>query len=217
MSVTITNTGNVALAGGTFTFGGGTPVQFANPNTPASTCGATLALGAQCTYYVVFTPTAATFTSISQTLTVAYTGAAVANSPVTLTGRGVNPGRLTFSSLPGSGGTVNTINTVRTLTFNPIPSARPNPVTATVTITATGGPVQITAESLTNNNSGLFSIASTTCSYTTPLAQNGTCTATFQYATPPSRPGTFNTATADIANDGTGTTGGNSVLNVRAQ
>jgi len=86
-TLTVTNTGNVALAGGTFTFGGGTPQPFARPLLAGGTCGATLAVGASCTINVTFDPaTAATF---NRTLTVAYTlGTVVAPTPVTLTGNG---------------------------------------------------------------------------------------------------------------------------------
>jgi hypothetical protein len=88
LTLTVTNTGNVALAGGTFTFGGGTPQPFSRPNGNAGgTCGAALAVGASCTVTVRFAPTATG--AISRTLTVAYTGATVTNSPVALTGTGV--------------------------------------------------------------------------------------------------------------------------------
>jgi hypothetical protein len=88
LTLTVTNTGNVALAGGTFTFGGGTPQPFSRPNGNAGgSCGATLAVGANCTVTVRFAPTATG--AVSRTLAVAYTGATVTNSPVTLSGTGV--------------------------------------------------------------------------------------------------------------------------------
>jgi hypothetical protein len=87
-AVTVTNTGTVALAGGTFTFGGGTPQPFSRAGA-GGTCGATLAVGAACTINVVFAAPA-TAANFSRTLTVAYTGSAtVTGSPVTLTGTGV--------------------------------------------------------------------------------------------------------------------------------
>jgi hypothetical protein len=89
-TLTVTNTGTVALAGGTFTFGTPTPFSRVTTGTfPASApnCGAGLVAGASCTIKVVFAPTTAT--SFSGTLTVAYTGATVTGSPVTLTGTGV--------------------------------------------------------------------------------------------------------------------------------
>jgi len=80
--VTVTNTGTVALTGGTFTFPAGS--RFSRSG---GTCGAGLAIGANCTIGVVFAPNAVT--AFNGTLTVAYTGATVAGSPVTLTGTGV--------------------------------------------------------------------------------------------------------------------------------
>jgi hypothetical protein len=89
-TLTVTNTtgGSVALTGGTFTFGTQSPQPFSRPAGAAGgTCGATLASGASCTINIVFTPgSQATFSS---TLTVAFAGATVTSSPVTLTGTGV--------------------------------------------------------------------------------------------------------------------------------
>jgi hypothetical protein len=89
LNLTVTNNGSVALALGTFTFGGGAPQPFARVitgtfPTGAPNCGTTLAVGASCTVKVTFAP--ATATTFSRTLTVAYTGATVT---VTLTGTGV--------------------------------------------------------------------------------------------------------------------------------
>jgi hypothetical protein len=98
MALTVTNTGNTALAGGTFTFGGGTPQPFSQPGGGnGGSCGATLAVGANCTFNVRFAPTATG--SFSRTLTVAYNQATVVtNSQVTLTGTGVaTRGTLTIS------------------------------------------------------------------------------------------------------------------------
>jgi hypothetical protein len=118
-TVTVTNTGNTALAGGTFTVVGGLP--FSRPAGAAGgTCAATLAVGANCTITVVFAPT--TVAAFSRTLTVAYTGATVTNPTVTLTGTGVaaratvtltpNPLAITLASgvLTGTG-TVTLTNT----------------------------------------------------------------------------------------------------------
>jgi hypothetical protein len=91
-NVTVTNTGGVALAGGTFVFGGGSPQPFSRVTTGtfpagAPNCGTTLAVGASCTIKVVFAPTAAT--TYNRTLTVAYTGATVTPTLVAVTGTGV--------------------------------------------------------------------------------------------------------------------------------
>lgn len=84
----VTNVGNVALAGGSYTFNIATPFTRATTaQGGAGTCGATLAVGASCTYNVVFAPTSVA--AFSRTLTVAFTGATVEPTPVTLTGSGV--------------------------------------------------------------------------------------------------------------------------------
>jgi hypothetical protein len=98
-ALTVTNTGNSALSGLTFSFGGGTPQPFSRPNGAAGgTCRTTLAVGATCTVNVVFTPT--TVVSFSRTLTVAgANGLVTTGSPVTLTGTGVAT-RATVSASP---------------------------------------------------------------------------------------------------------------------
>jgi hypothetical protein len=123
-TLTVTNTGNSALAGGTFAFDGGTPQPFSRPTgTAGGTCGATLGVGATCTINVRFAPTAAG--AVSRTLTVAYTGATVTPTPVTLTGAGVatratvsiapNPLTITLPSGTTSGsGIVTLTNTAAT-------------------------------------------------------------------------------------------------------
>jgi hypothetical protein len=92
-TVTVANTGNTALAGLTYTLGGGTPQPFTRPaGNAGGTCGATLAVGASCTVNVVFTPPAnSAGTNYSGTLTVAGTGATVTPASVTLTGASVPP------------------------------------------------------------------------------------------------------------------------------
>jgi len=100
MNLTVTNTGNIALAGGTFTFGAATPFTRVTTGTfpaGAPNCAAALALGASCTIKVQFAPAAAI--AYTGTLTVAYTGTTVTGSPVTLTGTGVTA-RATVSIVP---------------------------------------------------------------------------------------------------------------------
>ena len=213
-SVTVTNTGTAALAGGTFTFGGGTPQPFSRATLlqgGPGTCGATLAVGASCTFNVVFTPATGTTngTAFSRTLAVAYTGAVVTGSPVTLTGTGITGGTLTFSS--ASNGTLATVLGVRTLTFT-IPTPRAA-VTSVVTVTNTGaGSLSMTAEALALNIGGLYSITGTTCSFTAPLAPLGTCTITVSYATPVTQPVLPDIGAMTVSNNGTGTTAGFSGL-----
>jgi hypothetical protein len=219
----VTNTGNVALAGGAFTFGGGTPQPFSrNTNIftgGGGTCGTTLAVGASCSYNVVFTPPNATAaTAYSRTLSVTYTGltavGAVTGSPVTLTGTGTPVGTLSFTS--ATNGTLGTVLGLRTLTFT-IPSGRPA-VTSVVTITNTGGaPLSITAETLALNVGGLYSTTGTTCSFTTALAPAATCTVSIRYATPATRPILPDIGLLTVANNGSGTTGGVTGLGLIAQ
>jgi hypothetical protein len=89
LNVTVTNTGDVALAGGTFTI---TPTgSFSRVTTGtfpagAPNCAAALAVGASCTIKVVFAAGTGTPASFAANLTVAYTGTAVSGSPVALTG-----------------------------------------------------------------------------------------------------------------------------------
>jgi hypothetical protein len=201
MTVMVTNTGTNALAGGTFTFGGGTPQPFARA-TAGGTCTATLAIGASCTYNVVFHPATGTTnnTAFSRTLAVAYTGATGTGTPVTLTGTSVTPGTLTFTS--ATNGALTTVIGVRTLTFT-IPTPRA-PVTSVVTMTNSGaGSLQITAETLTINIGTRYSITGTTCSFTTPLAAGGTCTVSIAYATPATQPALPDIGAMGVANNGT--------------
>jgi len=183
-TVTVTNTGTVALAGGTFTFGGGAPQPFSRATTAqggAGSCGATLALGASCTYNVVFTPTAVT--SFSRTLTVAYTGATVTGSPVALTGTGtgtaavtVNPTSLTFGAQA-----TGTTSAFQTLTLS------------NTTATAfTGLTVGVTGPFSRNNTGG------TNCGAT--LASGATCTIRVQFS-----PTAVGAATGSVAITGSAT------------
>jgi hypothetical protein len=84
-NVTVTNTGNSALAGGTFTFPAGSP--FSRSATAPGTCGPTLAAGTNCTIGVVFSPTVTG--PVASSLAVAFTGATVTPASVTLNGTGV--------------------------------------------------------------------------------------------------------------------------------
>jgi hypothetical protein len=175
-TLTVTNTSTVALAGGTFTFGGGTPQPFSRPGGAAGgTCGATLAVGGTCTINVVFAP--ATAVAFSRTLTVAYTGATVTGSPVTLTGTGVatratmsitpSPLTITLPSLSGC-------TTLACLTGTG---------TVTLTNTAAAGGSQVAVTNITVAGGTfvtyLFTLDSNTC--TTALAPGASCTATVRF------------------------------------
>jgi hypothetical protein len=74
-SLTVTNTGTAGLTNLTYAFGGGTPQPFSRVAT-GTTCGATLAVGATCTFNVQFAPATGTAgTAYARTLTVASTSA----------------------------------------------------------------------------------------------------------------------------------------------
>jgi hypothetical protein len=135
--VTVSNTGTTALAGGAFTIPAGS--RFTRSG---GTCGANLAVGANCTIGVVFSPNAVT--SFNSTLTVAYTGATVTGSPVALSGTGVaTRGTVTISPNPLT-------ITLAAGTFSG---------TGTVTLTnpaASASSVAVTGVSMTSAGSGLF-------------------------------------------------------------
>ncbi len=228
-TLTITNTGNIALAGGSFTFGGGTPQPFSRATAlqgGTGTCGATLAVSATCTVNVVFTPAASTSTAtttFNRTLTVAYTTAtitylnsaeATVTGPVALIGTGTPIGTLSFTAATNA--TLGTILGVRTLTFT-IPTPRAA-VTSVVTVTNTGGaPLAITADALSINIGARYSITAQTCLTSSPLAAGGTCTISIRYAAPATRPLLPDVGALTATNNGSGTAGGLTALALDAQ
>jgi hypothetical protein len=157
-NLTVTNTGTAALAGGSFTFGGGTPQPFARVTTGtfptgAPNCGAGLAVGAACTIKMTFSP--ATAVAFSRTLTVTYTGATVTPAAVMLSGTGVaaraalslapNPLTITLTSLTGC-----------TITFNPPPTCLTATGTVTLTNNAATGGSQVTVTNVATNGGSAF-------------------------------------------------------------
>jgi FtsP/CotA-like multicopper oxidase with cupredoxin domain len=122
-----------------------------------------------------------------------------------------DPGAVEFGSFPigtlsftsATIGTLSTVLGVPTLIFPALHVA----VTSVVTITNTGnGQLQITAENITNLIPPGFSLTGNTCSFTTPVAPAGTCTVSV------TRPAALAFGALGVANNGTGTTGGNSTL-----
>jgi hypothetical protein len=122
MLVTVTNTGTVALTGGTFSSPGAPFARVTTGTFPAGApnCGGTLAVGASCTLKYTFAPTSAVTSNAN--VTVVYTGATVTGSPVALSGTGVaaratvaiSPNPLSITAPAGSftgTGTVNLMNT----------------------------------------------------------------------------------------------------------
>ncbi|MBV8144194.1 MAG: hypothetical protein JO184_04235 [Gammaproteobacteria bacterium] len=222
-NVTITNACGTDATGGTFTFGGGAPQPFARVTTGffpagAPNCAATLAAGASCTIKVHFAPPVAATTTYNRTLTVAYTGggATITGSPVALSGTGTAVGTLSFTSATHA--TLSTGFGGRTLTFA-IPSPRA-PVTSVVTITNTGAAnLAITAETLAINFAfpppAPYSITAQTCTALSPLAPGATCTVSIHYATPAAPP-IFDFGLLEVINNGSGTAGGGTPLNLIA-
>jgi len=128
------------------------------------------------------------------------------------TGGGGGVGHLSITS--ATNGILNPAGTIFTFTI-PAPRAA---VTSVVTVTNTGtAPVSITAETVSGLFGAPFTSTGTTCSFTTPLAVNGACTVSVRYATPPVRPLLPNLGALSVANDGSGTLGGNTILVLVAQ
>jgi hypothetical protein len=191
-TVTLTSSGCTgSLRNGSYSFGAGNqPFSRAGFLQGPGSCGnsgnITLAVDASCTINVLYSPSTGQTGAVSRTLTIGgLVGGTLSGSPVTLTGTAQStPGTLTFSS--ATGGTLATVFGARALTFT-IPSSR-SAATAIVTVSNSGGgPLAITADSITMS-ANLFSVSGTTCSLTTPLAAGGTCTFTLAYATPGTRP-----------------------------
>jgi hypothetical protein len=190
-TLTVTNTGNVALAGGTVTFGGGTPQPFSRSG---GTCTANLAVGANCTITVVFAPTTAAV--FSRTLTVAYTGATVTGSPVTLTGTGVAT-RASVSITPNP------------LTITLATGVNTGTGTVTLTNTAATGGSQMTVSSVAVGGGTLMTyifnkvVGADNCTGAT-LAPGATCTVGVRFTNVGSARGTTRTGTITFTDNGAG-------------
>jgi HYDIN/CFA65/VesB-like, Ig-like domain len=165
-TVTVTNTGNEPLAGGTFVVG----APFTRP-AAGGTCTATLAVGASCTINVAFAPTAVG--GFSPSLTVAYAGATVTGTPVTLTGAAVAT-RATVSLLPNP--LIITLPT-GTVTGTGI---------VTLTNTAPAAGAQFSVTGVATSGGGVFTYffnvvsGSDTCTGAT-LAPGASCTVTVRF------------------------------------
>ncbi len=180
-NVTLTNNGTIALAITGITITGANSGDFALA--PASTCGASLAISANCTISVKFTPTAVgsrtAAVSIADNLT---------TSPTTfnLTGTGVAPGvSLTPSSL--------TFTTPQTL------HTSATPLSVKLTNTGTSA-LTISGITITGANAGDFSLAPAgTCGASLAIGANCTINVTFT----PTANGT-RTAAVSIADSASG-------------
>ncbi len=129
LALNVVNTGNTTLTGLGFAFGGGTPQPFARNG---GSCGATLAVGATCTYLVRFAPTAALVTNpasvTARTLTVTAGGGA------------------TITHTDGTSGPIALTGTALAATARATVSMTPNPLTITLPpgVNALAGSVTIT-------------------------------------------------------------------------
>jgi hypothetical protein len=147
-SVTLTNTGDAALSISSVAATAG----FAQTNN----CGASVAIGAQCTLNITFSPTVAGAQSGTITIT---DSAALSPQVINVSGTGTGPAvAFAPTSLPFDAQLVNSTSAAQTVTVT-------NMGDANLTFTAIG-------------TTGPFAIATsgTTCSTSSPLAASGSCT-----------------------------------------
>jgi len=190
-TVTVTNTGGVAVANVGFAISGLSASSFSMGTV---TCGSTLANGSSCSAQIIFTPTAAGGASAS--LVVSSSNSTPNQVTVALSGGGLTPAGLNVSPTQ--------------LSF-PIVAAGQSSLAQTVTVTNTGGTV---ANALTLAASLPFSLVQNTCGST--LAAGANCSTGVIFA--PSVNGNFTgtltvassstSATASVALSGTGGTPG---------
>jgi trimeric autotransporter adhesin len=197
-TLTVTNTGNSALAGGSFTFGAATPFTRAG-----GTCGGTLAIGATCTINVVFTP--ATSIAYTGSLAVAYTGATVTGSPVMLSGTGVAAASVSLAPNP------------LTITIaTPLGNAGSGTGSVTFTNTAAAGGASVTVTAVgvaSGTGSGLFTwifnkvlgtgVGADTCTGKT-LAPAASCTVGVRFTNVSSPVGVNRAGTITFTDTGAG-------------
>ena len=196
MLVTVTNTGSVALAGGTYSTPGAPFARVTTGTFPAGApnCGATLAVGASCTLKYTFAPTAAI--AYNANVTVAFTGATVTGgAPLTLTGTGViTRGAVTISPNP--------------LTIT-LPSGILNFTgTSTVTLTnsaASASSVAVTGVGVSGGSmlTYFFNVDTDNCTGTN-LAPGQSCTVVVRFTNVLSARGTNRAGTISVTDTATG-------------
>ena len=174
LSVTVTNTGTGALAGGTFTLTGAQFTRVTTGTFPAAApnCAAALAVGTSCTIKVAFAAGTGAAASFTGTLGVAYTGATVTGTPVSLTGsRVATRATVTTSFAPNpwsvAAGTL-TSTAVVTLT---------NSATGTSSVAVTADAVSGSGVSLAPLGVWAFTESADTCTGAN-LAPGASCTLT---------------------------------------
>jgi hypothetical protein len=196
LTLTVTNTGNAPLAGGGFTLSSGTPQPFSHPGGAAGgSCGTTLAVGASCTYTLVFTP--ATATAFSRTLTVTYTGATITGSPVTITGTGATRPAVTIQPNPL---TITLPSGVRNVTGTS---------TVTFTNTAAAGGAHVTVSNIVASGGSIFTYFFNVGAFAGPdnctgavIAPGASCTVTVRFTNVTSARGTTRTGTLTFTDSG---------------
>ncbi len=170
-TVTVSNTGNAPMTISGFSLSGADAAQFGQ----TTTCGPTLAAGANCTASVTFTPTVAN-TPLSASLDVGVAAPATSQS-VSLSGTGIAPvAAVSPATLPFVDQLVNTTSAAQTLTVS-------NTGTAPMTINSIG---------LAGLNAAHFA-QTNTCGAT--LAANATCTVSVTFT-----PTVANTALSALLN-----------------
>jgi len=196
MLVTVTNTGGVALAGGTYTAPTAPFARVTTGTFPAGApnCGATLAVGASCTLKYTFAPTSAIAYNFN--VTVAFTGATVTGgTPLTLTGTGVTTrGNVSISPNP--------------LTIT-LPSGIAN-FTGTGTVTLTNSAASASSVAITNVATAggsfltyLFTVNTDNCTGTN-LAPSQSCTVVVRFTNVFSARGTNRAGTVSFTDTATG-------------
>jgi hypothetical protein len=158
-TITLTNDGNATLAISSITITGTNPGDFAETNS----CGASVAVGANCTISVTFTPTATGTRTASVSVA---DNAAGSPQTATLTGTGI-------------GGTPAVTLSPTSLTF-PAQVVGTTSAPQVVTLTNTGnGMLDITSLSLTGTDSAEFS-QTNTCGASVAAGGNCTVSVTFK-------------------------------------
>ena len=187
MSITVTNTGTVALPITSITLSGTSPHPFSQTNT----CGTSVAVGATCTISVVFKPTSTG--SKTATLNV-NAGGGAGTQTVALSGTGVVP---TYTVSPTS------------LAFGSVPDGTTSgPQSVTVTNTGTVA-LPITSITLSGTNPGQFS-QTNTCGTSVAVGASCTISVVFKPTATGSKTATLNVnagggaGTQTVALSGTG-------------
>ena len=186
LAVTLSNTGNAALAIGSIGIGGAAAGDFVLGGGSCSN-GASLAAGASCTVQAAFRPTAAGARNASLSISHNATGG---SSSAALSGTG--------NSVPQPSIALSATN----IDFGQLLAGTPSAVQAVTVSNGGQAALHFSAISLGGANADIFSIGGS-CATATPLAAGASCTVNVQAA--PAAAGTFSatlTLASDAANSG---------------